>query len=395
MPLLTQKAALLAAVETTPGVAVATTGASNAILVSDPAWSVEAEEITRSFARNDFSTFPSVFSQRRAQVTFTTEVRGGGVADQDGDWAVLLRGCGFSRAAQTGTPRTIAASPTGAVRNAGGDITTFTTSAAHGFTPGQTVIVTGVTSTPATFNGTFVVATAPTTTTFTVANAGTASQTGGGGTASLVTGILYTPRTDPLDTLTMRIYFDGIEHVMTGCMGTFQISAEAGAIATCEWTFTGTFATPSAAAMPVTTLNQTIPPLVQQAGLSWNGSTAGLFAGGFNLDIANEIALRRDVNAAFGLDSVYISGRNPTGSFTPEASTSLSSSFWTDWGASTTRVFSVQVGNAQGNTVIFSAPATQIMGVTYGDRDNIRTYDVNLAFRRGSSGNDEMTILFD
>lgn len=393
MPLLTQKAALLAAVETISGTAVATTGASNAILVSDPSWSVEAEEITRSFARNDFSTFPSVFSQRRAQVTFSTEVRGGGVADQDADWGVLLRGCGFGRAAQTGTARTISASPTGAVRNAGGDTATFTTSTAHSLTVGQTVVVAGVT--PTTFNGTFVVATTPTATTFTVANAGTASQTGGGGTASLVTGILYTPRTDALDTLTMRIYFDGIEHVMTGCMGTFQITAEAGGIATCEWTFTGTYSTPTAVAMPVQTLNQTIPPLVQQAGLSWNGSTAGLFAGSFNIDMANEIALRRDVNAAFGLDSVFISGRNPTGSFTPEASTALSSSFWTDWGASTTRVFSVQVGSAQGNTVIFSAPATQIMGVTYGDRDNIRTYDVNLAFRRGAAGNDELTVLFD
>jgi hypothetical protein len=393
MPLLTQKAALLAAVETTPGVAVATTGAANAILVSEPVWSVEAEEITRSFARNDFSQFPSVYSQRRAQVTFSTEVRGGGVADQDGDWSVLLRGCGFSRTTQTGTSRTIASAPTGAVRNAGGDTTTFTTSTAHGLSVGQTVVVAGVT--PTTFNGTFVVATVPSSTTFTVANVGTASQTGGSGTASLVTGILFAPKTDALDTLTIRIYLDGIEHVMAGCMGTFQVSAEAGGIATCEWTFTGTYSAPTAVAMPVQTLNQTIPPLVQQAGLSWNGSTSGLFAGGFNIDMGNEIALRRDVNAAFGLDSIYISGRNPTGSFTPEASTSLSSSFWADWGASVTRVFSVQVGNAQGNTVIFSAPATQITGVSYGDRDNIRTYDVNLAFRRGATGNDELTVLFD
>ncbi len=79
---------------------------------------------------------------------------------------------------------TIAAAPTGAVRDAFG-VTTFSTGAtAHNLIAGQSVTVTGVTDT--TFNGTFTVATVLTTTTFTVPNAGAVATSGSGSVAKPV-----------------------------------------------------------------------------------------------------------------------------------------------------------------------------------------------------------------
>src|SRR5712692_1872079 len=75
------------------------------------------------------------------------------------------------------TPVTIAAN--GAVRSS--NAVTITTTAAHGFVAGQSVVIAGVTDTS--FNGTFTIATVPSTTTFTYAQTGS-NATSGGGTAT-------------------------------------------------------------------------------------------------------------------------------------------------------------------------------------------------------------------
>ncbi|PYU32753.1 MAG: hypothetical protein DMG28_10485 [Acidobacteria bacterium] len=75
------------------------------------------------------------------------------------------------------TPVTIAAN--GAVRSS--NAVTISTTAAHGFVVGQSVVIAGVTDTS--FNGTFTIATVPSTTTFTYAQTGS-NATSGGGTAT-------------------------------------------------------------------------------------------------------------------------------------------------------------------------------------------------------------------
>src|SRR5712691_6740627 len=77
------------------------------------------------------------------------------------------------------TSATIAAAPNGAVRSS--NTVTITTTAAHGFVVGQSVAIAGVTDTS--FNGTFTIATVPSTTTFTYAQTGS-NATSGGGTAT-------------------------------------------------------------------------------------------------------------------------------------------------------------------------------------------------------------------
>lgn len=84
---------------------------------------------------------------------------------------------GICRTSQSyGTVRTIAASPTGAVRSS--NVVTITVTAAHGLNVGDPVTIAGVTD--ASFNGTFNVATVPSTTSFTYAQTGTNGASGGG-----------------------------------------------------------------------------------------------------------------------------------------------------------------------------------------------------------------------
>ena len=99
------------------------------------------------------------------------------------------------------------------------------------------------------------------------------------------------------------------------------------------------------------------------------------------------------MNSEEGLHSIFISGRNPTGGFTPEVSTALNDSFWADWESATTRTFEVTIGSDLGNAVQITAPSVQLTGIGYADRDNIKTYDVSMAFRR-DQGDDEFVIEF-
>jgi hypothetical protein len=77
--------------------------------------------------------------------------------------------------------KTIAAAPSGAVRSA--NVTTYTTTTNHGTTTGTGVMLSGVSSAGGTeFNGSRIVASTPTLTTFTVSDPGV-NDTGGGGLA--------------------------------------------------------------------------------------------------------------------------------------------------------------------------------------------------------------------
>src|SRR5437870_8324062 len=75
----------------------------------------------------------------------------------------------------TASAATIAAS-NGAVRTS--NIVTITTTSPHGFTQGQTVVISGVTDTS--FNGTFIIASVPSTTTFTYSQIGSDATSGNG-----------------------------------------------------------------------------------------------------------------------------------------------------------------------------------------------------------------------
>src|SRR5215469_2564658 len=78
--------------------------------------------------------------------------------------------------------------PTGAVRNSG--VVTITTSVAHGLFIGQTVQVSSVSD--VSFSGTQVVATTPTSTTFTYLQAGANTTSGNGIVSLLIQGDVYT-----------------------------------------------------------------------------------------------------------------------------------------------------------------------------------------------------------
>ena len=69
--------------------------------------------------------------------------------------------------------------------------------------------------------------------------------------------------------------------------------------------------------------------------------------------------------------------------------------FWADMASGARVPFIANIGGQRQNRMTVFAPRAQIAGVTYGDREGVRTYDVNLALKSGSpSGDDELMLHF-
>ncbi|HTR53213.1 MAG TPA: MopE-related protein [Kofleriaceae bacterium] len=113
-------------------------------------------------------------------------IAGVGVAGYNGTWTVISTPSGTTFTAKVASGG-LAASGGGTVKDSSA---TFTTTAAHTFTVGDTVIVSGVGI--AAYNGTWVVASVPSTTTFTVQFATTGMTASGGGTVAFTPGLLAT-----------------------------------------------------------------------------------------------------------------------------------------------------------------------------------------------------------
>jgi hypothetical protein len=190
-------------------------------------------------------------------------------------------------------------------------------------------------------------------------------------------------------------------------MGTFSLEATAGEIATLNFTFTGNYVAPTAAAFPTTEVYAgNVPPLVEFSSITFFGEAA-LIANSLSLDLGNTVTPRSDMNAAAGFRGVRVSGRAPSGGHDPEARSA--DTFYASFtGTSANRIptgpLQARIGGRNdgtnngslvaGQTIQIDAPACQITALPYADRDGLRTYDLSFALRRGNAGNDEMTILF-
>lgn len=207
----------------------------------------------------------------------------------------------------------------------------------------------------------------------------------------LPAGLKLDPVSDDFESLTMVLNMDGVEHKMLGSFGTFTITAEAGDYARVEWEFQGTFEETVDAELPICNYETSLPHQVELARLRVENFYAIVNA--LNYTQGNDIQIRPDVSSAEGYIGTRIVARTPEGGIDPEAELVASHDFWGKMGAATRMPFQMRIGIEPGNTIWFLAPSTQYTGLTYQDRNGIRTYDASLRFSR-VFGNDEVSFFF-
>lgn len=207
---------------------------------------------------------------------------------------------------------------------------------------------------------------------------------------ALPQGLRLDPVSDNFESLSMVLNMDGVQHKMLGCFGTFSVTAEAGDYAKIEWEFQGTFNDPVDVPMPICNYEKSLPSQVELARLRMDKDY--IIVNAFNYTQGNDIQIRPDVSSKEGYVGTRIVSRAPEGGIDPEAELVASHDFWGKLGDAERMTFQMRCGTEAGNTVWFLAPSVQYTGLTYQDRNGIRTYDAQIRFSR-VLGNDELCIV--
>ncbi len=209
-------------------------------------------------------------------------------------------------------------------------------------------------------------------------------------TANAGTSVVYTPALVS-QTCTIYVNMDGILHKIVGCAGDTEIDLTSGEIARLNFTFSGVYAVSTDGVVSAVTPDTTTG-LITKGTTTTFGSYAAIIEK-LLLKFGNSVVERTSLNATEGILSFMVGNRNPTGIMTCEAVIMGTSNadFWTYFDGGTTKALSMVLSGNAGNIVTITAPACKLSAPKYGDRDGLRTFDIEFQCAR-SSGNDEMTI---
>lgn len=210
-------------------------------------------------------------------------------------------------------------------------------------------------------------------------------------TVSVGNEIVYAPASADFASCTLYVYRDRLFHKILGCRGSVKIIVEVGKPAFAEWKFKGFYDSPVDASPSAPAFSGIIPPIAAQAGFTIGGFEP--VAGKVEVDLNNVIAERRSMTAVNGVAGFEITGRNPLGSFDPEAAVESSHPFWGNWANAVPLSMSLAVGNSDGNRFSIEAPAVQYRDFTSEDKEGRLLYQVPFSLA-ADKGDDELVIRF-
>lgn len=207
------------------------------------------------------------------------------------------------------------------------------------------------------------------------------------------TSVTYAPVSSSFSSVTLYFHNDGIRHKVTGCRGSFNMTAEVGGIPVIAFTMVGIYNAPTDTATPTPTYANQAAPLIFKNGNTSNFSIFS-YSGclqSLNFDLANETVYRELVGCT---KEVLITNRAPNGTCVIEAPTITAKDFFTIANGSSTGSISFQHGSTAGNIVTFTAAQSDIGSPTYSDQDGIQMLNLPYLATPTSAGNDELSLAY-
>ena len=207
-------------------------------------------------------------------------------------------------------------------------------------------------------------------------------------TVSSGTSVTYAPVSSSFSSVTIHYNVDGVRHKVTGCRGSFTISAEVGSIPTIDFTFTGIYNAPTDTALPTVTYGNQATPLIFK-----NGNTSGFqllsYAGALQsltMDLGVSTVYRELVG---GTKEVIITDRASNGSVTIEAPTIAQKDYFTAaLTDSTLGNLAFLHGTTAGNKVQLTSTKVDIGDVNYGEMDGVAMLEIPYTLVPSAAGND-------
>ena len=182
------------------------------------------------------------------------------------------------------------------------------------------------------------------------------------------TSCTYAPVSSSFSSISIHYNVDGIRHIVTGCRGSFTISAEVGSIPTIDFTFTGIYNAPTDTALPFAGALQS---LTMDAGVT--------------------TAYRELVG---GTKEVIITDRASSGTVSIECPTISQKDYFTAALTDAT-LGNLQFthGTAAGNIVQFASTKVDIGDVNYGEMDGVAMLEIPYTLVP-SAANNEMSLVY-
>lgn len=204
----------------------------------------------------------------------------------------------------------------------------------------------------------------------------------------------YAPVSSSFGSSTIIYNNDGLNHVLTGCRGSFSISAEVGQIPTLSFSMVGVYNAPTDVSPVSASYTSQATPLVFRQG---NTSAFSVFSysgllQSFEFDLANSTVYRQLVGSSAG--EVLITDRKPAGSVMIEAPTIATKDFFSIALGTATGSLSFLHGTTAGNRVTFTSPQTDITTPAYGEQDGVRMLSLPYVAVPTTAGNDEFSLAF-
>ena len=380
--MLTRRRQLAAKVESQEGIEEALASQDAKLLIENPVMDVDPPLHERNPVGSSFSKVGDLPGKSASKLTFSLRLRGSGVSTAEPEWLKLIKACGWqstplqsiSIGAVTAGPFKHGETIVGGTSGATGRVVVDT---ADGITTLYFVEISG---------------------TFQDAETITGSTSGASATASSdpsEVGKELKPITDPsgVPSLTMATYEDGVKKVLKGARGKAKFNFKVGEPVVVEFDFSGAYLnTQDASLLSSIGHESTKPPVFLNAYLWIDNLQAKLSE--LEIDWANVLGVRDDVNEQAGIFSYVISDRKPAGALNPEMVSVSSHDFFGKWFNGDEMILNFQVGDVLGNKFWFYAPKVQYSKVADEDREGIATARASFSLNGTlEPGDDELTIL--
>jgi len=204
--------------------------------------------------------------------------------------------------------------------------------------------------------------------------------------------VTYAPASSSISSLTLAAYQDGIIKKIWGARGNVSLKLENGAPGWLHFEFTGAdFSVTDGTMLSGVTYESTKPPAFLSATFTIDSYAA--LIGMLEINMNNEINLRKDANSDSGYKSAVITGRKPTMTMDPEHVTVATYDFFGKLRSGNEGSLSLVLGSTAGNICTITAPKVQYTGISDDVRDGIRVLGITCQLNR-SSGDDEIKIVF-
>lgn len=207
---------------------------------------------------------------------------------------------------------------------------------------------------------------------------------------------LFTPRPSESKEVNIHLYYGHKHYVVSGALGTFTVSMQAGDTPTANFVLYGLFTLPNdisydhyphdaSLKVALDQLDYKNIPVIQRCHMLFGLYGAHLRVETFSFDQGNTISRVRDANSSNGNYGVKITRRRPTGSINPEEANSLIYNPWEDIQAMEPTSMLTRFGGSGDdlNGIWMYSPNVQISNAVYAGRDELLAWNKTLIFRGG------------